>query len=59
MIDFFPFLSCYVAVEKRTGISNPVKKRLLESYSHIFFTLATIYQIPVTPLSYTIDIIQH
>ena len=29
----------YVAAEKSAGISNPVKNRVLESFSNIFFTL--------------------
>ena len=33
------FLRGSVAAEKRPRISNPVKSRVLESYSNIFFTL--------------------
>ena len=36
----FPlFFLCYVAAEKRVGISNPVKNIVFESCSNIFFTL--------------------
>ena len=38
-----PFLSCYVAAEKRARISNPVKNCVLESYSKIFFTLGKVF----------------
>ena len=34
-----PFLCCYVAGKKKGQISNPVKNRVLESFSNIFFTL--------------------
>ena len=30
---------CYVAPEKRAGISNAARNRVLESYSNIFFPL--------------------
>ena len=36
-----PFFPCHVAEEKRAGISNHVKNRVLESCSIIFFTLLT------------------
>ena len=36
----FPlFFLCYVAAEKRVGISNPVKNIVFESCSNIFFTV--------------------
>ena len=34
-----PFLCCYVAGKKRAWFSNPVKNRVLESCSNIFFPL--------------------
>ena len=36
-----PFFPCYVAEEKKARISNPVKNRVLESCSYIFFTLGS------------------
>ena len=33
---------CYIAWKKRAGFSNPVKNRVLESCSNIFFPLETI-----------------
>ena len=36
-----PFLPGYVAPKKGAGDSNPVKNRVLESFSKIFFTLAS------------------
>ena len=33
------FLPCYVAPEKKAGISNAVRNRVLESYSNISFPL--------------------
>ena len=34
-----PFPPCYVAPEKRARISNPVKDRVLESCSNVYFTI--------------------
>ena len=36
------FLQCYVAGKKMAGFSNPVKNRVLESYSNIFFPLVQL-----------------
>ena len=37
--NFRPFLRCYAAGKKRAGFSNPVKNRVLESCSKIFWPL--------------------
>ena len=38
-----PVLSCYVTAKRRAWISNPVKNRVLESYSNFFFILGNFH----------------